>query len=700
MSGNYVYQRNKETVIANLEVRKGELEAQPQSLERWLAYADALLACGRLADARNILMQARDYGHAPESIGLKQAKLDVLEGSAARLVDLFNRNQFDQLLALSLEWVEERPMDSFGWKVLGAVYSSQRKFDLAINALANAVALNPTDSEAGTNLSNAHYARADTFFADGRWADAESDYRRAGEFSLNTDNININIAACLYQQGKFDEAEALCKGVLAHNLTFAEAYNILGAVYNDMMRFIDAEPLLRKAIELKPDYAPAYLNLGITLKETGRFELAQAALQHALMIRPDDAGSYVMLADCFDNETQTANSQEAFNKALLCDPENVKALHGLGVLLTTKGQFDAAEIHLRKAALIAPDESGPWAALANIRKMSRSDEDWFKAAEAINSDQLRPSQRVALRFALGKAHDDIGDYDKAFDYYRRANQEAKGIGPLYDSSKQTANTDELCRIYSAEKLNRRSPAASPSMRPLFIVGMPRSGTSLTEQIIASHPDTYGAGELRFWRDSALRCAPKNPERTLDDDLISDIAKDCLANLERHSSTASRIVDKMPGNFQHVGLIHSVFPNARILHTQRNPIDTCLSIYFQNFNLAHSYAKDLNDLAHRYREYHRLIAHWRSILPSDVFLDVPYEALLEDQVGWSRKIIEFIGLEWDERCLRFYDTDRKVGTASNWQVRQPIYKSSKERWRNYEKYVEPLLPLLELRNDLA
>jgi len=155
------------------------------------------------------------------------------------------------------------------------------------------------------------------------------------------------------------------------------------------------------------------------------------------------------------------------------------------------------------------------------------------------------------------------------------------------------------------------------------------------------------------------------------------------------------VDKMPGNFMHLGLIHVIFPQARILHTRRHPIDTCLSIYFQNFSRRHTYANDLDDLAFYYNEYRRLMAHWRAVLPPEVFLEVPYEALVEDQEGWSRRIIDFIGLEWNERCLDFHEAERKVGTASNWQVRQKIYKTSKARWKNYERFVGSLLPLLEI-----
>ncbi len=228
--------------------------------------------------------------------------------------------------------------------------------------------------------------------------------------------------------------------------------------------------------------------------------------------------------------------------------------------------------------------------------------------------------------------------------------------------------------------------------------MPRSGTSLIEQIIASHPLAFGAGELTFWPTAGITCEPYLSNVKLNEKLSVELAKGYLEKLHQITPDAERVVDKLPGNFFHLGLIHSVFPEARIIHAQRNPIDTCLSIYFQNFNSGHTYAKDLNDLAHFYREYFRMMRHWRKVLPSSVLFELPYEALVEDNEHWSRALIDFVGLEWDERCLRFQDTERKVGTSSNWQVRQKIYKTSKERWRNYEKYVGPLLPLLELGND--
>jgi hypothetical protein len=236
---------------------------------------------------------------------------------------------------------------------------------------------------------------------------------------------------------------------------------------------------------------------------------------------------------------------------------------------------------------------------------------------------------------------------------------------------------------------RQKEGASSSQLPVLVVGMPRSGTSLIEQIIASHPEACGAGELAFWGEWATRPVVHDPA------FIAQAAHEYESSLQQHSVSAHRIVDKMPGNFLWLGLIHAVFPNAKIIHVRRNPVDTCLSIYFQNFSRAHSYKTSLDDLAYFYREYDRLMRHWRNVLPADRLLEISYEALTDNQAEESRRLIEFIGLEWDERCLDFHQTERKVGTSSNWQVRQKIYHTSRARWRNYEKHLGPLVGLQEL-----
>jgi hypothetical protein len=230
------------------------------------------------------------------------------------------------------------------------------------------------------------------------------------------------------------------------------------------------------------------------------------------------------------------------------------------------------------------------------------------------------------------------------------------------------------------------------MKPVFVVGMPRSGTSLTEQIISSHPSAYGAGELMFWsqavheHEAAIQAGP------FSDVTRNKLAASYLQILDAKSGGSLRVVDKAPVNSDYLAIIHSVFPKARFIYMQRDPIDTCLSCYFQKFVLSLNFTMDLSDLAHYYGQHERLIGHWRKVLPPGTILDVPYEGLVADQEGWTRKILDFLGLEWDKRVLDFHETNREVATASFWQVRQKIYNNSVHRWRGYEKYIGPLLAL--------
>jgi sulfotransferase family protein len=225
--------------------------------------------------------------------------------------------------------------------------------------------------------------------------------------------------------------------------------------------------------------------------------------------------------------------------------------------------------------------------------------------------------------------------------------------------------------------------------------MPRSGTSLAEQILASHPDAYGAGEVKFWDSAFEAVSAAGPAGGTGTGSFTTLARAYLERVGALAGPALRVIDKMPANFLYAGLIHAVFPRARILHMRRDPLDTCVSIYFQNFFRMHPYACDLDDLAHYYRAYLRVTAHWRAVLPATSLLEIPYEALIADQEAWTRRMLEFIGLPWNPRCLDFHRTERAVITASRWQVRQQLTAASVGRWRNYERYVAPLRPLVSL-----
>jgi len=686
---------------AALPFLKIALEGNPKERQFWLSYINALIQAGQTEAARQVLKLGRQQGLQGDAVealadrlpeGEMVVPLPALENSTIfeqastaqtpsreprreaqalsrqpgkgpeekemiDLANMFNAARYVETLPLARTMVERYPQDGFGWKVLGAVHAKLGQHADALLAKEKAVSLSPYDAEAHSN-------HGQTLFDLGRLAEAEASCRRA--LAINPDHAlaYICLGKILFELGRLEEAEINCRRALALKPDIAEAYNLLGSILDDQGRLSEAETSYREALTLTPGNAEMLVNLGITLRLLGRTEEAEASLRRALEIQPSFAKARAALGDVFWDKGQFNEAQALYQRVLEAEPRMPTAL----------------------------------AALAYSRKMTDADEDWLATAEKIVVERLSAREAVTLYYAMGKFCDDTKRYERAFACYQKANALQKGYCADYDRGNEERLTERIVQSYTQDVVTKPRGAANPSKLPVFVVGMPRSGTSLIEQIIASHPTAVGAGELLFWFEQVNRHQQELLSANVTAPLLTQIASDCLQNLRRHSADALRVVDKMPSNYLYLGLIHAVFPGARILHSQRNPIDTCLSIYFQSFNISHAYANDLADIAHCYREYHRLMAHWRSVLPEEVFLDVPYEALVEDHEGWSRKIMEFIGLEWNEGCRDFHKTERRVGTASNWQVRQPVYKTSKERWRNYEKFVGPLLPLLDLYDE--
>jgi tetratricopeptide (TPR) repeat protein len=363
----------------------------------------------------------------------------------------------------------------------------------------------------------------------------------------------------------------------------------------------------------------------------------------------------------------------------------------MGRIATLEGRFEEAETTLNRVVEINPKMTNAWAALPLVRKMTNADNEWLKRAEEIAASKIHPMEEANLRFAIGKYCDDVSDFPRAFQNFKRGNELLKTAAEDYDRKSRSQFIEEMMQVYSREAVANLGIPGSSSAKPVFVLGMPRSGTSLAEQIIASHPAASGAGELDYWAALNFKRSGKTAG-TLDEPTRSKVAEEYLRLLERFSSNALRIVDKTPVNSDFLGLIYSVFPNSRVIYMQRDPIDTCLSCYFQQFLIGMNFTFDLADLVHYYREHQRMMAHWRAVLPPGFILDVPYEELVTDQETWSRKMLGFIGLEWDPRCLEFHSNTRQVTTASAWQVRQKVYKSSVARWHNYESFIGPLKSL--------
>ena len=473
--------------------------------------------------------------------------------------------------------------------------------------------------------------------------------------------------------------------------------NNLGHILRDLGRRSEALSLYAQAAEKDPKRSESHSNMGNILFELRRSEEAGDAYARSLRLNPSYVPAHLGLANILRLRQRLDEAERSCSAALAIDPNNVEALCLLGELQADRGRFSEAENLFRRASALEPDFPAAWCGVATHRKLTADDRDWRSGVEGLLAKQLPLGQEINLRFALGKYFDDTQQYDEAFGEYVRANDMSKRYGGTYDAAGFTRRIDEIMAIFDASFLRQWAPQGSASERPVFIIGMPRSGTSLSEQILASHPAAFGAGEITFWEGAfgAYRKAVAAGESPAN--LIAAIAAGYLDRLPSAAAGAQRVTDKMPANFMYAGLIHAALPNARIIHMKRNPIDTCLSIYFQNFFNVGPYSNDLVDLAHYYGEYVRVTDHWRAILPTSSLLEIPYEALVGDQEGWTRRMLDFVGLPWDPATLEFHQTERAVVTASKWQVRQKIHSSSIERWRHYAKYVEPLMHLVPADN---
>jgi tetratricopeptide (TPR) repeat protein len=495
-----------------------------------------------------------------------------------------------------------------------------------------------------------------------------------------------------FANGAFSDAVAIYQDCLARAPRNPEALHNLGSALTKLGLLGDAEEYVRQAIKSRPDFAEAHCTLGIVLHAKGENAESEIWLRRALKLNPNYLEARIHHGVSLLALGRLQEARARFAKVLKVSPRNANCIFLLGQIARMEGKFAEAEALYKQALDINPGMPNALAALVGARKMTTADAHWLASAQTIANGGIEPLEEADLRFAMGKYCDDVGDFEQAFQNYQRANQLAKTAAEPYDRDERSSFVDDMIRIYSGAAISTVADGASSSTKPVFVVGMPRSGTSLAEQIIASHPAAKGAGELGFIDDKMTARGSEFRRALLGDATKKHLADAYLRNLEARAGNASRIVDKAPVNSDYLGAIYSTFPNARIIYMQRDPIDTCLSCYFQYFSAAMNFSMDLSDLAHYFREHKRLMAHWREVMPPGSILNVPYSELVADQEAWTRKILDFLGLEWDPRCLDFHKTERQVVTASSWQVRQKIYRGSVARWHNYEKFIGPLLSL--------
>lgn len=615
---------------------------------------------------------------------------------------------------------------------IGEMLRMQRQLDAAIEHGERAVALAPRMASAHGNLGIAYFDKGDL-------DKAESCQRRALELSPGLVPALNNMGSIQRNRKNKSLAIEWYRKALAVHPAYVEARNNLGAVLVENEQPEEAIPELLRVIKEAPGYADAHYNIGNAFLVLEENEKALAAYGNALKFRPDYAEAFIGLARLYrelENTTQALacasraiavapdkaeawlaqadvlvrlerhdEATEAYDKALSLNEELVPAWLGKGHLLTELGRLGEAEACITRAQLLAPDDAAPHVMMAHAKKMKEDDASFLalvaesEKAPPARENALTRNKRMSLSFALGKCYDDLRMPDKAFPFFEQGCR-IKRSTINYSADATDAHFQAIMDFFTPERIASLKGDGELSDKPIFVLGMPRSGTTLTETIIASHPDVHGAGELpdilRIARHPVAGCDGRGYPFSLaglDASAYGALGRSYLEGLSARAPGARHITDKMPGNFQCLGLIHLMLPNARIIHVKRNPADTCLSGYTKLFNNSQYQSYDLEELGRYYHGYARLMEHWRAVLPEGSFYEVQYEELVTDKEAQTRKLIEYCGLEWSDVCLESHKTDRVVKTASITQVRQPVYTSSVERWRAYEPYLQPLLDAL-------
>jgi tetratricopeptide (TPR) repeat protein len=530
--------------------------------------------------------------------------------------------------------------------------------------------------------------------AKGQTEAALAAYRRAVEMRPDLTQPAYNLGVLLQEMGRGEEAAAAFQKVLEIDPEYVQAYNNLGNLYRSFGDVGKAIASFRKAAEIDPTFAEAYNNLGNIHKDRGETEKAVAYYEKAAKARPDFVQVYVNMGNTLVYDQRRLDQADlAFRKVRQLEPENEWAVAGLAKVMMRRGEMEGA-YRLMKPAVDRGSRNIDIAITFSevAGKFDDLERSIAMMEEMIDSGRYKSDQVRHLHYNLGDVYDEAGEYDKAFHHYKVAN-DSRPI--TFDLGQFEQRLGNLERVFSPGYGKRLAKAVNASEVPVFIVGMPRSGTSLVEQIVSSHSQCYGAGELPYipriihalnerLKGTYPVCLHQMPRREAD-----VLAQGLLRHFRQFDKDALRICDKMPQNFLHLGLISLLMPKARIIHCARDPRDTGLSIFFQNFSDGHPYAVDLKNIGIYYRGYRRIMAHWEKALEMPM-LTVQYEELIADQERVSRQMLEFLGLEWEDRCLQFYKARRSVSTASFHQVRQPIYKKSLARWQRYEKHIDPMV----------
>jgi len=586
--------------------------------------------------------------------------------------------------------VEEEPGYAKGHEELGRSLLQMGRAEEAIVRLQRALELDP-------KLQSAQLTLVDALSESGRGAEAQE----VMQSFLRADPARELIAKAAehHRAGRLEEAEAAYREVLQRNPRNLEALRLLALIAISTEHYGQAVQLLKRALEFAPDFLAAWIDLSRAQLERMELTAALESIRRAEQLNPRSANVQVHLANVQARSGRHEEAIETYRKAVEFNAQSTAGCLGLGNTLKTVGRQSEAIAAYRRATAMRPELSEAWWSLSNLKTFRFEDSEVATMERQLETPGLPDEAQVQFSFALGKAYEDRADYPRAFALYERGNRTRRAL-ENYDPVQTEVINDRIIAVFNRDFLAQHAGSGHPDPAPIFVVGLPRSGSTLIEQILASHPMVDATFELpeggrlitRINRERKDRVVYPEAVRDFDAEQWALIGRSYIDETFKYRRDAPYFVDKMPNNFASIGLLSLALPNAKFINTRRHPLDTCLSCYKQLFARGQPFTYDLLELGEYYLQYERLMAHWHALMPGRV-LYVHYEDMVADQAGQTRRLLEYCGLPWDDACLRYYQTERAIRTASSEQVRQPIYESSVGIWRNYAHELAPLIEIL-------
>jgi len=565
---------------------------------------------------------------------------------------------------------------------LGNAYIELKKYKEAVEAFQKAIEINP-------GLIDAYYNKGRAYSGLREYDKALSLYDLTLQKEPQYLWAYISQGYCYHQLEKYDQALSSYDKALELHSPIAELHFNRGLTQIKLELYKEAIQSFNYVIQLNPSYKDVYINLGEALEESGEWLQAMESYGYALKFDPGNLSIYALIMPIYSKLPGDEADLTLMEEALEIDPNFEPALFAKASVLIEKGDFEMSSSILSALVSKKSEYTGAcYSKMSVVKKFTDPTDSLIIEMKAFLKDPAKKN-KDAVNYALGKVYQDLKLYDEAFKFYAEANRLSSKDD--YDINQSIADIDEIIHQFDDKLIKKLGEFASESDIPIIIMGMPRSGTTLTEQIISSHPSVSPAGELSFWKMPKFEVLKATSK-----DAWLDIAEKYINLLKKASNADSailRVTDKMPHNFLNVGMIASIFPKAKLVHCKRYPIDNCWSIFSLPFNEFHGYAKNLEYLGKYYLAYHKLMTHWESLFPGRI-MSIDYEKTVQDPEYWSRKLIEHINLPWDEACLSPHKNKRTVRTFSQWQVRQPIYKTSVRRSDHFVKNLQPLIAIFE------